>query len=158
MVDSQLVGRDIEVARVDAIIEGLPERGAALVVSGEPGVGKSALLQYARARADALGLRTLTAVGVESEAELAFAGVHQLLHPILGLLKLLPAPGAALRGFGGRARAARVWLRISRPIRTNNVTSPASRTAATRAVIGSDHNSIMGFLDSPPNLSRAGRP
>ena len=48
MVDSQLVGRDIEVARVDAIIEGLPERGAALVVSGEPGVGKSALLHYAR--------------------------------------------------------------------------------------------------------------
>ena len=37
-------------------------------------------------------LRTLTAVGVESEAELAFAGVHQLLYPILGLLELLPAP------------------------------------------------------------------
>ena len=92
MVDSQLVGRDVEVALVDAIIEGLPERGAALVVSGEPGVGKSALLHYARDRADALSLRTLTAAGVESEAELAFAGVHQLLYPILGLLELLPAP------------------------------------------------------------------
>lgn len=62
------------------------------MVSGEPGVGKSALLHYARARADSLGLRTLTAVGVESEAELAFAGVHQLMYPILGLLELLPRP------------------------------------------------------------------
>ncbi len=91
-MESALVGRDVEAARVDAIIEGLPERGAALVVSGEPGVGKSALLHYARARADALGLRALTAVGVESEAELAFGGVHQLLYPILGLLELLPTP------------------------------------------------------------------
>ena len=91
-MESEMVGRDVEAARVDAIIEGLPEGGAALVVSGEPGVGKSSLLHYARARADALGLRTLTAVGVESEAELAFAGVHQLLYPILGLRELLPAP------------------------------------------------------------------
>jgi DNA-binding CsgD family transcriptional regulator len=91
-MESEMVGRGLEAGRVDAIIEGLTEGGAALVVSGEPGVGKSALLHYARARADALGLRTLTAVGVESEAELAFAGLHQLLYPILGLLELLPAP------------------------------------------------------------------
>jgi DNA-binding CsgD family transcriptional regulator len=91
-MESELVGRDVEAARVDAIVEGLPEGGAAMVVSGEAGVGKSALLHYARARADALGHRTLAAVGVESEAELAFAGVHQLLYPILGLLELLPAP------------------------------------------------------------------
>jgi hypothetical protein len=92
LMESELVGRDVEAARVDAIVEGLAEGGAALVVSGEAGVGKSALLHYARARADALGLRTLTAVGVESEAELAFAGVHQLLYPILGLRELLPVP------------------------------------------------------------------
>jgi predicted ATP-dependent serine protease len=95
-MEPELVGRDVEAARVDAIIEGLPEGGAALVVSGEPGVGKSALLHYARARADAVGLRTLTAVGVESEAELAFAGVHQLLYPILGLLELLPRRSGVL--------------------------------------------------------------
>ena len=77
-MEPELVGRDVEAARVDAIIQGLPDRGAALVVSGEPGVGKSALLHYARARADAVGLRTLTAVGVESEAELAFAGLMSL--------------------------------------------------------------------------------
>jgi DNA-binding CsgD family transcriptional regulator len=90
--DSALIGRDVEAGRVDAIIERLPDGGAALVVSGEAGVGKSSLLLYARARADSLGLRTLSAVGVESEAELAFAGLHQLLYPILGLLEQLPAP------------------------------------------------------------------
>jgi DNA-binding CsgD family transcriptional regulator len=90
--DSELVGRDVEAARVDAIFERLSYGGAGLVVSGEAGVGKSALLLYARARADAIGVRTLTAVGVESEAELPFAGLHQLLYPILGLLELLPRP------------------------------------------------------------------
>ncbi len=102
MVDSQLVGRDVEAARLDGIIERLSEGGGALVVSGEAGVGKSALLHYARSRADALGVRTLSTVGVESEAELAFAGLHQLLYPVLGLVELLPAPqrGALEVAFG----------------------------------------------------------
>jgi len=90
--ESELVGRDVEVARVDTMLARLSEGGTGLVVSGDAGVGKSALLRYARARADALRLRTLTAVGVESEAELAFAAVHQLMYPILGLMELLPAP------------------------------------------------------------------
>ena len=92
LAEAQLVGRDAEVARVDAIIERLRDGGAALVVSGEAGVGKSALLGYARARATARGLRTLSITGVESEAELAFAGLHQLLYPVLGLMDLLPTP------------------------------------------------------------------
>ena len=90
--DAQLVGRDVEASRVDALIERLPEGGASLVVSGEAGVGKSALLHYAGARAGARGFRALTTVGVESEAELAFAGLHQLLYPVLGLAELLPGP------------------------------------------------------------------
>jgi DNA-binding CsgD family transcriptional regulator len=92
LADAQLIGRDGEVARVDAILERLPDGGAALVVYGEPGVGKSALLQHGRTRAKALGHRTLSTVGVESEAELAFAGLHQLLIPVLGLVEMLPAP------------------------------------------------------------------
>src|ERR1700674_661839 len=101
-MESEMVGRDVEAARVDAIIEDLPEGGAALVVSGEAGVGKSALLHYARSRADALGVRTLSTLGVESEAELAFAGLHQLLYPVLGMVELLPAPqrGALEVAFG----------------------------------------------------------
>ncbi|HEX6655644.1 MAG TPA: AAA family ATPase, partial [Candidatus Limnocylindria bacterium] len=68
----------------------------ALVVRGEPGVGKTALLDYLVGQAS--GCRVARASGVESEMELAFAGLHQLLSPMLDRLERLPAPQAnALR-------------------------------------------------------------
>src|SRR6478609_7654861 len=78
----ELIGRDDEVARVDALLDSVRDRGGTLLVRGEPGIGKSALLERARGRASSLGARTLATVGVESESELAFAGLHQLLAPI----------------------------------------------------------------------------
>ena len=78
----ELIGREDEIARVDALLDLVRDRGGALVVRGEPGIGKSSLLDRARARASSLGARTLATVGVESESELAFAGLHQLLAPI----------------------------------------------------------------------------
>jgi hypothetical protein len=60
------------------------------VVRGEAGIGKSVLLQRVRRRAEALGARPLVTVGVESEAESAFAGLHQLLRPVIGALAQLP--------------------------------------------------------------------
>src|SRR5271170_4719319 len=89
---SELIGRDEEVAQVDALLDGVRERGGALVIRGEPGIGKSALLEHACGRASPLGARTLTTVGVESESELAFAGLHQLLGPIGSHVGRLPAP------------------------------------------------------------------
>jgi DNA-binding CsgD family transcriptional regulator len=62
----------------------------ALVLRGEPGIGKTALLGYLRGRAS--GFRTARAVGVEAEMELAFAGLHQLCAPFLDRLDRLPAP------------------------------------------------------------------
>ena len=64
-----------------------------LVVRGEPGVGKSALLGHAVERA--AGFTVLRGVGIESEAELAFAGLHQVLGPVLDRLDRLPAPQAS---------------------------------------------------------------
>ena len=61
-----------------------------LVVRGEPGVGKSALLGYAPEAASSS--RITRAAGVESEMELAYAGLHQLCAPLLDALKRLPAP------------------------------------------------------------------
>jgi hypothetical protein len=52
-----------------------------MVVRGEPGIGKTALLDYAAGRA--LGFRVIWARGVESEMELAFAGLHELCAPML---------------------------------------------------------------------------
>jgi DNA-binding CsgD family transcriptional regulator len=64
--------------------------GRALVVRGEPGVGKTALLDYLVEQAS--GCRVARASGVESEMELAYAGLHQLCAPMLARLQRLPAP------------------------------------------------------------------
>jgi nucleoside-triphosphatase THEP1 len=71
----------------------------ALVVHGEPGVGKTALLDYLVEQAT--GCRVARVAGVEAEMELAFAGLHRLLAPMLGRLERLPGPSA--RGCGPRS-------------------------------------------------------
>jgi DNA-binding CsgD family transcriptional regulator len=98
-----LVGRDRECARIDELVEGaLAGQSGALIVRGEPGIGKSALLDYAAARAE--GMELLTTAGVEAEADLAFAGLYGLLRPILGRLGKLPELQAnALAGALGLA-------------------------------------------------------
>jgi DNA-binding CsgD family transcriptional regulator len=64
--------------------------GRALVVRGEPGIGKTVLLDYLAARAS--GCLVVRAAGVRSEMELAFAGLHQLCAPMLGHADSLPVP------------------------------------------------------------------
>ena len=78
-------------------------RSAVLVVRGEAGVGKTALLDYAVVQA--ADLRVARAVGVESEMELAFAALHQLCGPMLDHLDRLPGPqrGALGTAFGLQA-------------------------------------------------------
>ncbi len=88
----ELIGRSAEIARIDAVLDGVRNRGGALLISGEPGIGKSALLDRARGRASTLGARTLATVGIESESELAFAGLHQLLLPVANRIDGLPDP------------------------------------------------------------------
>jgi predicted ATPase len=89
-----LVGREQEIAALDRLLDDARSgRGSALVLRGEAGVGKSALLGGVRAAAP--DFQVLDAVGIESEAELAFAGLHQLLVPILAFLDEVPAPQAA---------------------------------------------------------------
>src|ERR1700728_4170916 len=76
---------------LDQLIDAVRAGGTrVLVVRGEPGVGKSALLDYLAGRA--AGCRVVRAAGVESEMELAFAGLHQLLAPVLDHLEGLPVP------------------------------------------------------------------
>jgi hypothetical protein len=72
---------------IDAVRAG---EGRALVVRGEPGVGKTALLDYLVEHAS--GCRVARAAGVEAEMELAYAGLHQLLAPMLDRLDRLPGP------------------------------------------------------------------
>ena len=99
-----LRGRRDECVVLDRLLdEARAGRSGALVLEGEAGVGKTALLDYAIASAS--DLRVLRAVGVESEMELAFAALHQLCAPVLDRLERLPVPqrDALLTTFGLRA-------------------------------------------------------
>src|ERR1051325_6099493 len=86
-----LQGRSSECARLDELISAV-RRGESqsLVLRGEAGIGKTALLEYLTAAAS--GLVVVRAVGVQSEMELAYAGLHQLCGPLLDRLRALPAP------------------------------------------------------------------
>ena len=89
-----LVGRDAETAQVEALLAGARDgRSAVLVLRGEAGVGKSALLAEATGLAD--GFTVLRGVGIESESELAYAALHQILRPVLDRIDRLPEPQAA---------------------------------------------------------------
>ena len=88
----ELIGRDAEARLIDSLVAGVAEHGGSLLVRGEPGIGKSALLDRARRAALTVGAQTLATVGVESEAEIAFAGLHQLLLPIFDRASSLPGP------------------------------------------------------------------
>jgi predicted ATPase len=87
-----LHARESELASIDALIANAGDGGGVLVVRGEAGIGKSTLLAAARGRAGGAGMFVLSAVGVQSEAHLPFAGLHQLLQPLLGDLGALPGP------------------------------------------------------------------
>src|SRR5271155_5106694 len=88
---SGLTDRRGERGVLDQLIDTVRAGGSrVLVVRGEPGIGKSALLDYLAGRAP--GCRVVRAAGVESEMELAFAGLHQLLAPVLDQVGELPGP------------------------------------------------------------------
>ncbi|GAA1523763.1 LuxR family transcriptional regulator [Actinomadura kijaniata] len=97
----ELCGRESEAGAIAALLAGA-RRGesAVLVLRGEPGIGKTALLDHAEAMAG--GLRLVRGTGVEFEAELPFSGLQLLLRPALGCLAALPAAqrGALETAFG----------------------------------------------------------
>src|SRR5689334_12140538 len=86
-----LVGRAPECTQIDQLIAAVRTgESRVLVVHGAPGIGKSALLEYAAVSAS--GLRVLRAAGVESEMEVPFATLHQLCAPLLSRVEDLPGP------------------------------------------------------------------
>ena len=101
-----LYGRRAERTRIGELLRLAGQsRSGVLVLRGDPGVGKSTLLADAREQAG--GMLVLEASGVESEAQLPFAVLHQLLRPVLGELDALPGPQAsALRGALGLEEVA----------------------------------------------------
>ncbi|MFF3689664.1 AAA family ATPase [Streptomyces sp. NPDC002187] len=86
-----LIGRQDEIRRLDTLLQAARQgRGGALVLRGEPGIGKSALLRHLDEAAT--GFLVMRASGAEFEMELPFAALHQLIAPVTGRLTALPAP------------------------------------------------------------------
>jgi DNA-binding CsgD family transcriptional regulator len=97
-----LRGRDAEIVAIDRLVNDARTGRLAgvMTILGDVGLGKSALLEHAIAAAN--GMRVLRCVGAPTEATLPFAGLSQMLRPILGLIGQLPGPqAAALRSVFG---------------------------------------------------------
>ena len=93
---SMLVGRDAELASIERFVDDVPGAGSALLLTGEPGVGKTRLLEAAEDLARGASLRVLTSEGFRTETAIPFAALHKLLLPLLGGLPDLA--GAHRRG------------------------------------------------------------
>lgn len=84
-----LIGRERDLARIGDFADQAAVQGGAFMLLGEAGVGKSVLLEATAARALAAGHRVLRASGSQFEAEVSFAGLHQVLHPLFNALPQL---------------------------------------------------------------------
>jgi predicted ATPase len=87
-----LIGRERERTLIRRALDEIRDGGRAVVVDGEAGIGKSALLAGATAEARDRGMTVLSSTGVQTEAHLPFAGLHQLLRPVLPEVRTLPLP------------------------------------------------------------------
>ncbi|MGX1267877.1 AAA family ATPase [Streptomyces phaeoluteigriseus] len=99
----EILGRDRALARIAQLIDDADGDGPkVLVLTGEPGAGKSTLVEWATSRATARGLRVLRVRGCEGERDLGLAGMHQLLRPVLADADRLPPRqhDALRRAFG----------------------------------------------------------
>src|SRR3984893_5702355 len=105
MGGSRLVGRDAEMAQLDIAVAEAVEHGGALLITGAAGIGKTSLLDHAATNAQSRGYKVLAVTGLESEADLPYAGLHQLLLPVLASAGGLPAhqKSALLTALGMRA-------------------------------------------------------
>ena len=96
---TNLLGRRAEREAVEKVLaQARAGRSGAIVVRGEAGIGKTALLEHARVIAGSSGFRVESSVGVESETQFAFAGLHQLCAPLLEHMDALPEPQQAALG------------------------------------------------------------
>jgi len=141
---NELFGRDRELGLIEAFITGTSVEGGTLLLFGEPGVGKTVLLDAAAAIATAAGLRVVRAAGVEFEADLPFSGLHQLLLPLHEEFSKLnsahrDALNAAL-GFGEGTTPDRLII-------CNATLTVLQRSAAARPV--------LMIVDDLPWLDRA---
>ena len=138
-----IVGRQEELAEIDRRIAAAARgRSTALLIRGEPGIGKSALLAYAAARADRA--RILRTCGIESEAEFGFAGLAALLEPVTELISRLPdaQAGALVDALGVGPALPGDPFAVS--VATLNLLSSAAESGPLLVLVDDAH-----WLDAP---------
>ena len=130
-----LLGREHETARIDRLLDEAREgQSGVLVLSGEPGIGKTALLDYAASRAD--GMLVLSARGIESEAELPFVTLADLLRPVIGLVDRIPAAQSA---------ALRAALALGPPLKGDRFTVCAA--VLSLCAVAADESPVLVLID-----------
>ena len=132
-----VIGRRGEIARIDELLAAARRgRGAALVLRGAAGIGKSALLEHAGHAA--AGFDVVTACGAEFETDLPFAALHQLCVPLLSHLVDMPAPlRSALRAAFGLSDGTPDVFRVG--LATLELLAAAARNGPLLCVIDDAH-------------------
>lgn len=139
-----LIGRDRDIERLASFIDHASGQGGAMLVSGDPGVGKTALLDVAARHAESSGTRLLRATGAEFEANVSFAGLNQLLHPLFDEIdQLRPA----------HAEALRVSLGLRDGPRSDQLV--ASNAALALLVHAASDSPVLALVDDLPWVDRA---
>ncbi|HUA45739.1 MAG TPA: LuxR C-terminal-related transcriptional regulator [Solirubrobacteraceae bacterium] len=128
-----LIGRDPEQRLIEGLIDDARAgASAALLIRGEAGIGKTALLEHA---AGSPGLLTLRCTGVESEHDLTFAGLEQLLRPLRGLVDRLPDPQAAALSGALGVSGERVEDRLLLGLATLSLLAEATADGALLCIV-----------------------
>ncbi|MFI9741421.1 AAA family ATPase [Streptomyces sp. NPDC052494] len=105
--DGPLVGRRVDLERIDLFLDGVPRRGGPLLLLGEPGVGKTALLAAAASRAEDRGMHVLAVVGAEYRAGVSHGGLGQLVEAVVRAgSSSVPADVLGVAAGSGRSRGA----------------------------------------------------
>lgn len=144
MAAAPLVGRGGELALFDATFDRVASAGQKLLVRGEPGIGKSALLDEVATRAGARGFTVIRLTGYQSEARLPLAGLQQLLQPLASRVRGLPEAQRSVieSAFGSTPEDAASFL-IS--LATLNLLSEAAAADGPVLVVAEDAQ----WLDPP---------
>ncbi len=135
-----VLGRARERQELDAALAGARlNRSGVLILAGEPGIGKTTLLDDAAERARSAGMRVLRARGIESEARVPFAGLFELLRPTLSALDRIPAPQAVALEGALALRPARAQDRFAVGAATLSLLAAFAEDAPVAAFVDDAH-------------------
>ena len=137
-----LIGRDDDLGYITAFVDQAAESGGALLLSGAAGVGKTVLLDAAVAHAEAAGSRVLRAAGAEFEMAVSFAGLNQLLGPLLGQAQ-------------GLSAAYRRALDVALGVREGSSPDRLMLSNAALALLVQATGPVLVVVDDLPWLDRA---